>query len=259
MQSEKMSNELKTAFQKAYKTAGLLRDTQLRIEHIIYGILTTENIIKEIVYKKISDYDLLISEIEEHNKSISENDEQLNTEILIFEESLTQLIRKTSIKKNNENITITAFFLMTMELDNKIVKIINDYGITKIFMQKKLKELVPKASTFPLDDSFEKKNPPPPPTNKQKTKTPVLDSFSRDLTTLAIEGKIDPVIGRDAEIQRVAQILTRRKKNSPILIGESGVGKCILKNSLICIKNSVTGEIFNTSILDFLNTVTNTN
>jgi ATP-dependent Clp protease ATP-binding subunit ClpC len=65
-----------------------------------------------------------------------------------------------------------------------------------------------------------------------KSKTPVLDSFSRDLTKLAEEKKIDPIIGRDKEIERVSQILSRRKKNNPILIGEPGVGKSAIAEGL---------------------------
>ncbi len=63
------------------------------------------------------------------------------------------------------------------------------------------------------------------PKKVEKTKTPVLDNFGRDLTKLAIEDKLDPVIGREKEIERVAQVLSRRKKNNPVLIGEPGVGK----------------------------------
>jgi len=58
-----------------------------------------------------------------------------------------------------------------------------------------------------------------------KSKTPVLDNFGRDITKLAEEDKLDPIIGRETEIERVSQILSRRKKNNPILIGEPGVGK----------------------------------
>jgi len=73
------------------------------------------------------------------------------------------------------------------------------------------------------------------PTPKQtpkKTKTPALDHFGRDLTQMAIEGKLDPIIGRDQEIQRVAQVLARRKKNNPVLIGEPGVGKTAIAEGL---------------------------
>lgn len=65
-----------------------------------------------------------------------------------------------------------------------------------------------------------------------KQKTPVLDNFGRDLTKLANEGKLDPVIGREKEIERVAQVLSRRKKNNPVLIGEPGVGKTAIVEGL---------------------------
>ena len=66
----------------------------------------------------------------------------------------------------------------------------------------------------------------------EKTKTPVLDNFGRDLTKLAMEDKLDPVVGREKEIERVAQILSRRKKNNPVLIGEPGVGKTAIAEGL---------------------------
>ncbi|RMG78692.1 MAG: ATP-dependent Clp protease ATP-binding subunit, partial [Bacteroidetes bacterium] len=65
-----------------------------------------------------------------------------------------------------------------------------------------------------------------------KSKTPVLDNFGRDLTKLAEEGKLDPIVGREKEIERVSQILSRRKKNNPILIGEPGVGKSAIAEGL---------------------------
>ena len=69
-------------------------------------------------------------------------------------------------------------------------------------------------------------------TKKGETKTPVLDNFSTDLTQAALEGKLDPVVGREREIQRVVEILCRRKKNNPILIGEPGVGKSAIVEGL---------------------------
>jgi len=67
---------------------------------------------------------------------------------------------------------------------------------------------------------------------KIKTKTPVLDNFGRDITSLAERGKLDPVVGREKEIQRVSQILSRRKKKNPLLIGEPGVGKSAIAEGL---------------------------
>jgi len=72
----------------------------------------------------------------------------------------------------------------------------------------------------------------PPDRKTDKTKTPVLDNFGRDLTKLAIDDKLDPVVGREKEIERVAQILSRRKKNNPVLIGEPGVGKTAIAEGL---------------------------
>jgi ATP-dependent Clp protease ATP-binding subunit ClpC len=65
-----------------------------------------------------------------------------------------------------------------------------------------------------------------------KSKTPVLDNFGRDLTKLAEDGKLDPIVGREKEIERVSQILSRRKKNNPVLIGEPGVGKSAIAEGL---------------------------
>jgi ATP-dependent Clp protease ATP-binding subunit ClpC len=66
----------------------------------------------------------------------------------------------------------------------------------------------------------------------EKSRTPVLDNFGRDLTKLAEDNKLDPIVGREKEIERVAQILSRRKKNNPILIGEPGVGKTAIAEGL---------------------------
>jgi ATP-dependent Clp protease ATP-binding subunit ClpC len=77
-----------------------------------------------------------------------------------------------------------------------------------------------------IDDSFKAKK------NQGSSKTPILDSYSRDLTKFAEEGKLDPIVGRLKEIERVSQILSRRKKNNPILIGEPGVGKSAIAEGL---------------------------
>ena len=69
-------------------------------------------------------------------------------------------------------------------------------------------------------------------TRKSQSKTPALDNFGRDLTRMAQEGKLDPIVGRKHELERIAQILSRRKKNNPILIGESGVGKSAIAEGL---------------------------
>lgn len=85
----------------------------------------------------------------------------------------------------------------------------------------------------------------------KKSKTPVLDNFGRDLTELAEEGKLDPVVGREKEIERVSQILSRRKKNNPLLIGEPGVGKSAIAEGLALriVKKKVSRILFNKRVV----------
>ena len=92
---------------------------------------------------------------------------------------------------------------------------------------------------------------------KSKGSTPMLGLFGRDLTKLASELKLDPVYGRDKEVEEVVQILNKRKKNNPLLVGEPGVGKCFCSDTEVFIKNNLTGEIFKTTIKDFLKTLSN--
>ncbi len=84
-----------------------------------------------------------------------------------------------------------------------------------------------------------------------KSKTPVLDNFGRDLTRLAEENRLDPIVGRDVELERVAQILSRRKKNNPILIGEPGVGKSAIAEGLALriVQRKVSRALFNKRLI----------
>ncbi|WP_442795058.1 ATP-dependent Clp protease ATP-binding subunit [Pelobium manganitolerans] len=84
-----------------------------------------------------------------------------------------------------------------------------------------------------------------------KSKTPVLDNFGRDLTKMAEDGKLDPIVGREKEIERVSQILSRRKKNNPILIGEPGVGKSAIAEGLALriVQRKVSRVLFNKRVV----------
>jgi ATP-dependent Clp protease ATP-binding subunit ClpC len=89
------------------------------------------------------------------------------------------------------------------------------------------------------------------PKKDSKSKTPVLDTYSRDLTKMAEEGKLDPIVGRQKEIERVSQILSRRKKNNPILIGDPGVGKSSIAEGLAqrIIERKVSRILFNKRVV----------
>ena len=112
--------------------------------------------------------------------------------------------------------------------DNIATQILHQFNVTYDSARSELNSLL--SSKGNRDVGSTKAAPPDRKTDK--TKTPVLDNFGRDLTKLAIDDKLDPVVGREKEIERVAQILSRRKKNNPVLIGEPGVGKTAIAEGL---------------------------
>ena len=135
----------------------------------------------------------------------------------------------------NENDPTTKL-LIKLQLDYETVKEQFKYMLTE---SDDSFSALPSSETFPEDskedDSPIDENPftiKSDTKSKVKSKTPVLDNFGRDLTSLASQGKLDPVIGREKEIERVSQILSRRKKNNPLLIGEPGVGKSAIAEGL---------------------------
>ncbi len=112
--------------------------------------------------------------------------------------------------------------------DNIATQILHQFNVSYDAARNELNAML--SSKNPKDPNAQR----PPLIDKKtdKTKTPVLDNFGRDLTRLAVEDKLDPVVGREKEIERVAQILSRRKKNNPVLIGEPGVGKTAIAEGL---------------------------
>jgi len=144
--------------------------------------------------------------------------------------------------------------------DNIASQVLSQYGINYDFFKQTLMDggssIKPKNNPMNAfedenNDSSEdkkieelkKKNP--------KSTTPVLDNFGRDLTKLGEDGKLDPIVGREKEIERVSQILSRRKKNNPILIGEPGVGKTAIAEGLALriIQRKVSRVLFNKRVV----------
>ncbi|MDB9806030.1 ATP-dependent Clp protease ATP-binding subunit [Crocinitomicaceae bacterium] len=124
------------------------------------------------------------------------------------------------------------------EPDSVACRILNKYGVihenAKDELEAILNDIIESKADFPgsedegQGESFSSQRKAADP----KSKTPVLDNFGRDLTKMAEAGKLDPIVGREKEIERVSQILSRRKKNNPILIGEPGVGKSAIAEGL---------------------------
>ncbi|KLT65826.1 ATP-dependent Clp protease ATP-binding subunit [Pedobacter sp. BMA] len=125
--------------------------------------------------------------------------------------------------------------------DNIASQILLQYGVTYDVFKQEVEvnkngfrdDISNSASTGGDDDYREEESfSAPKKVSDIKSKTPVLDNFGRDLTKAAEEGRLDPIVGREKEIERVSQILSRRKKNNPILIGEPGVGKSAIAEGL---------------------------
>ena len=112
--------------------------------------------------------------------------------------------------------------------DNIATQILHQFSVTYDAARAELNSMLSSKGAKDIGGSV----PPAPDRKVERTKTPVLDNFGRDLTKLAVEDKLDPVVGREKEIERVAQILSRRKKNNPVLIGEPGVGKTAIAEGL---------------------------
>ena len=152
---------------------------------------------------------------------------------------------------------------MLKDEDNLVTRTLNKYGIDYESVKEEVKSMhssdedqktnLPPSNEFPGDSGDEemdesrsfsssmKKM------SDSKSRTPVLDNFGRDLTRAAEEGRLDPIVGREKELERIAQILSRRKKNNPILIGEPGVGKSAIAEGLALriIQRKVSRALFN--------------
>jgi ATP-dependent Clp protease ATP-binding subunit ClpC len=153
----------------------------------------------------------------------------------------------------------TEHLLLSMlkDEDSFICSLLNKYGIiydnVKDELEAMIEENINPRSEFPGnqdDDGGEQFAAQRKPTDP-KSKTPVLDNFGRDLTKMAESGKLDPIVGREKEIERVSQILSRRKKNNPILIGEPGVGKSAIAEGLALriVQRKVSRVLFNKRII----------
>lgn len=216
--------------------------------------------------------------------------DELKLDIEAFKQKLVASIKSNIVQKNNtDNIPLTKqteralkftyivakefnceyvdpehLMLAILHDDNNIVSQRLEYeGINYDIFKSKLRknnitkedDIIeePKNAFFDEDDDFEEVKPKEQTrkTSNVKSKTPVLDNFGRDLTRAAEENRLDPIVGRNKELERVAQILSRRKKNNPILIGEPGVGKSAIAEGLALriVQRKVSRALFNKRIV----------
>ena len=173
-------------------------------------------------------------------------------EAKLFQSELINTVHLLLCILRNENDPTTKL-LSQLNIDYDIIK--EQFKLMLANDSDNYEEL-PTGSSFPEEKESEepKENPFIPSTDSKaskKSKTPVLDNFGRDITNLAEEEKLDPVVGREKEIERVSQILSRRKKNNPLLIGEPGVGKSAIAEGLALriIQKRVSRVLYNKRVI----------
>jgi len=204
----------------AREEAELYRHEYLGTEHILQGVIKDGGgIAVAIIHKTGTDLTQLKKELE---KNLPRSSSSLIIGDIPFTSRAKKILEFAveEARSLNHNYIGTEHLLLGLlkEKEGVACRILNGFGVYFDGVKEQIVEMFkePAAATGGGD----------------KGKTPTLDEFSRDLTKMAIEGKLDPVIGRAKEIERLVQILSRRTKNNPVLIGEPGVGKTAIVEGL---------------------------
>lgn len=220
-----------SAINIAIEEASALGHTYIGSEHLLLGLLGEGSGVAftvlrqmDITYDKIKE--LLIKTVGRGIQSVLTPNDITPRCKRILEMSLMQT-RMTGIQlAGTEHILLN----LLKENDSYGVKFIRQMNVDTEMVLKQLNDLSMSDNNEYFNDKSRKNLPPK--TIKTAVKTPLVDKYSRDLTEAARQGKLDPVIGREKEIERVLQILTRRTKNNPCLIGEAGVGKTAIAEGI---------------------------
>lgn len=225
--SDLFSNRTQEAIQKAVETAQKHNQRAVDTEHLLYA-LTKDTVVMNRVFKELGiKIDELTAQLE---KQIV--DGGFTGSSITFSPRSTQVIQlayQESLALNHNYIGTEHIFLgLIVEGEGLAAQIIKKYAVTHTQARQAIIKVVGEG-----DREGDKVS--------EGTETPTLDEYTRDLTKLAAENKIDPVIGRDKEISRVIEILARRKKNNPVLIGEPGVGKTAIAEGLA--HRIITGQV----------------
>ena len=238
---KKVADKVKRILNMSLKQAKLYDDWEVKIEHIMIALINdyNNNAIRTLEDMDV-DIDILHKKIEKSLVKNKKEDEMydINNDTIPLNTTSQNIIKgaeKECDLLKEDYLDTQHILLSLLKTKNSISGILKNMKITYKACNSQVKKTIIESSAEPLDTDEDKpfkgyKNQP-----KVKTKsneTPVLDNFSVDITKMAIDGRIDPVIGRDKTIQRVAQILARKKKNNPVIIGEPGVGKTTIVEGL---------------------------
>ena len=256
---------------RSHEEAVRLGNSYIGLEHVFLGIIdgkdnNVTNILDELKLDIEAFKQKLVASIK---SNIIEKNNSDNIPLTKQTERALKFTYIVAKEFNCEQIDPEHLMLAILHDDNNIVSQRLEYeGINYDLFKSKVKknnmnesvvkkdDIIeePQASLFEDDDDLEEIKPKEPTHQKSsntKSKTPVLDNFGRDLTQAAAENRLDPIVGREKELERVAQILSRRKKNNPILIGEPGVGKSAIAEGLALriVQRKVSRALFNKRIV----------
>ncbi len=205
------------AIQKAQQTAMEFGNQSIEPAHLLEGIFESDDHISTFLLKK-SEADASL--IRERNRdNIEALPKVQGGDIYLSQSANKVLLEAPNIAKKmgDEYVTIEHLWLALLDVNSQVSQLLKDMGLTKSLLEGAVKELRKgsKATSASSEETYQS-----------------LNKYAKNFNELAAEGKLDPVIGRDEEIRRVLQILSRRTKNNPILIGEPGVGKTAIAEGI---------------------------
>jgi len=223
------SNRVQEVIRLSREEAIRLGHDYIGTEHLLLGIIREGEGIAIKIFQNLG------ADIQKVKKTVEDTVRQSGGTLTVGNIPLTKQAEKVlkitylEAKLFKSDVIGTEHLLLSIlrEDDNLAAQILNQFNINYETVKNKLLNILsgkPKSGQPSAKTPKERK--------AERSKTPVLDNFGRDLTKLAAENKLDPIVGRVKEIERVAQILSRRKKNNPVLIGEPGVGKSAIAEGL---------------------------
>ncbi|MEP7127283.1 MAG: Clp protease N-terminal domain-containing protein, partial [Chitinophagales bacterium] len=243
----KFSPKVKEVISYSREEALRLGHDFIGTEHLLLGLIRDgEGLAIKVLKSMDIDIILLRKAIEDSIRDKAIHHHNVNVNNLPLTKQAEKVLKITILEaKVQKSDTIGTEHLILSILKNKdtvvtevLARFEIDYDSFKAeldFLQQEMKSESPHEHSDE-DEGFEEEKARPGSGSRKapavKSRTPVLDNFGRDITRQAEEGSLDPIVGRDVEIERVSQILSRRKKNNPILIGEPGVGKTAIVEGL---------------------------